>query len=483
VSVQPAGDVTSVIPGDERCQSEDCLYLNIFTPSPHGSGLPVMVFLHGGGFVSGSASSALYAGDALAGEGAVLVTVGYRLGALGWLAHPSLARSGEEAGSWANFGLQDQILALQWVRENAAAFGGDPDNVTIFGESAGAMCVAALLASPLASSLFRRAIIQSGGAVARGVEPAAAIADDYAMEIGLPELSRDALLDLPAEQLLTAQSALTRRYEAASLVFQPVVDEAVLPSHPAAIIASGTRRPVELVIGTNHDEWRLWTWSSASMRQLDERGLERLVRRQFSAAGIGDRLEAREVIDLYRSTVGSALAPSDIYCAIATDWAFRVPSTRLATAHSRAGNRVFSYLFDWESPFAAGALGACHALELPFVFGTMGNPFVSLFTGSGPAVDDLSRRVRRAWVSFAASGRPSCSEIGEWPEYRTSERPSGMRQAMTPERLTMRLGAILEVLAAPMEDERALFDRALGPYGEIEQELAEKIRVPRARTN
>ncbi|MGO9197580.1 MAG: carboxylesterase/lipase family protein [Acidimicrobiales bacterium] len=472
MSIQPPPDTGGSVPGDPSEQSEDCLYLNVYTPACDGEARAVMVWIHGGGFVSGSATSALYAGERLARHGIVLVTVNYRVGALGWLGHPSLAHPDDPGAGFANWGLQDQVAALEWVTEHVAAFGGDPNRVTVFGESAGGMSVAALLATPAAGRLFQRAIIQSGAAIAVGQGSAERLAEDVAAEIGLEQLSRETLLALPASELLRAQLAIGPKYQVLGLPFQPVVDGGVLTEHPAAAIARGRSAGVDLLIGTNRDEWRFWTWTDPSLREIDDARLERLVRRQIENAWLTGSLDPVETIETYRKareSRGAGVTPTDVYCGIASDWSFRVPSMRLASAHEGAGGRVFSYLFDWESPFGGGVLGSCHALDLPFVFGSCSNPVIALFSGGGDEAEALSEVMRGAWVSFAAFGEPACEQAGEWPTY------DSVRRA------TKRLGMAVEVVDSPMEDERAFLDAAFGPYGELEALNAERVRVPDTR--
>lgn len=473
MSLQPPPDPAGSVPGDPLEQSEDCLYLNVYTPDPDPTARrAVMVWIHGGGFVSGSASSQLYAGERLAteGDGVVLVTVNYRLGALGWLAHPALVEEGVggNGAGFGNWGLQDQIAALEWVRSNIENFGGDPQNVTIFGESAGAMSVAALLATRASGRLFRRAILQSGAALALGEGSAVRVAEDLVAEIGLSTIDRQALLDLPAEEILKAQIAIYPNYELLGLPFQPVIDGGSLAEHPAAAIAAGSAAAVDVLVGTNRDEWRFWTWANAALRDIDDERLERQVSRLIGGAGLDDVLHAAKTVETYRSELVARFTtppePADVYSAFASDWTFRVPAMRLATGCQSPN--VYAYLFDWESPFAGGALGSCHALDLPFVFGSCTNPFVTIFSGGGEEAEQLSQVMRRAWTSFARTGDPSNDVSGEWPRYDATVRA------------TKRLGRTVEVLAAPMEVERAWLDEALGPYGVREAEHAARVHVP-----
>jgi para-nitrobenzyl esterase len=459
---------TESFPGDPTHYSEDCLFLNVWTAGVDDARRPVMVWIHGGGFTTGSGGVGLYRGEHLARRGVVVVTLNYRLGTLGWLAHPNLAQPRGGLGNW---GLLDQIAALTWVRDHIEAFGGDPGNVTVFGESAGAMSVAALLGAPTARSLFRRAAVQSGAAAGLGVASASGLAEDVTAELGLSEVSLEALQRIPVEEILAAQTVVGAAYEGLGLAFQPVVDGHALPRHPAVEIATGAAAGIDLLIGTNRDEWKFFTFTTASLREIDDSCLLRLVSRHIDIAGLAGSVPADELITVVRearSERGFSTHPAELYAAMCSDWIFRVPSMRLAEAHATLHPRTFAYLFDWESPFGDGALGSCHALEIPFVFGTVSNPAIAPFSGSGSEAETLSRRMQAAWVAFAATGDPSTGELGTWPAYEPQRRT------------TMRLGRLAGSVEAPMESERAWLDAALGPYGHAETAGLEHVRrLPR----
>jgi para-nitrobenzyl esterase len=469
---QPPPSGLESIPGDPTDQSEDCLYLNVWTPAADAGRRPVMVFIHGGGFASGSSSVSVYHGTALARHDVVVVTVNYRLGALGWLAHPMLAPGGDAVGEgFGNWGLQDQIAALGFVRQHAAAFGGDPENVTVFGESAGAMSVAALLGSAAARPLIRRAIMQSGAAAALGVAEVSRVAEAVAHELGLSLVSRDGFLHQPVEALLAAQQAVAARQDANGLTFQPVVDGGVLERHPAAEIADGHAVGIDIMVGTNRDEWSLFSIGATAAYEIDDARLLKLARRHLRAAGLDGVVPAEAFIESHRAARSKRREPVDppsLYTSLATDWVFRVPSMRLLAAQAAYQSRSYAYLFDWETPFGGGGLGSCHALELPFVFGTADNPFIALFAGTGPEADRLAQAMTSAWAAFARTGDPSQAEgpVGAWPAYRP------------PERLTMRLGRVIEPVSAPMDLERAWLDEHLGPYGKLETAGLDHVREP-----
>lgn len=425
-------------------RNEDCLYLNVYTPAADRAKRPVMFWIHGGGFVLGSGSEPLYNGAPLAQRGdVVVVTIHYRLGALGYLYLG--AHGGDAWGATANAGQLDQIAALTWVRDNIEAFGGDPTNVTIFGESAGSAAVATLLAMPAARGLFRRAIMQSGAANLLGsVESAAKVTAAFLDELGLPHNDIDAIRQIPAESILKAQLAVAGQL-GAGLGFAPIVDGKAVPMNPLDAVAAGHARDVEVIIGTNRDEMKLF--ASATREPLDDARLLDRVR-----AVLPRRLAERaaDIVAVYRRTREGKLPATnlDLLDAIQADAQFRIPSIRLAQAQQPHQNRTFMFLFVWQSPARRGALGACHALELPFVFGTLDAPTQDRFAGTGPAVTKLSQQMMDAWIAFAKCGDPSHAGIGTWRPYDRERRA------------TMLFGERCELVNAPFEDERAQWDAA-----------------------
>jgi len=431
--------------------SEDCLSLNVYAPSAPGQGRPVMVWLHGGGFTFGAGSQPVYDGSALARRGeVVVVTANYRLGALGWLGLPALA---EEDGSVGNFGLLDQIAVLEWVREHAERFGGDPANVTLFGESAGAMSVGALLGTPRARGLFRRAILQSGAAHhVTGLETAERVAEALVKELGVDPRDARRLREVPVPALLEAQQGVLRRVvgELRGLPFQPVVDGSLIPEPPLAAVAAGAAAGVSVLVGTNLDEWRLFGLADPKLAGLDEAALLRRLERALPGAGAaGGESLARRALEIYTQARRgrSSVEPSELWLAFETDRVFRIPALRLAEAQGRHAREVFVYLFAWRSPAFGGRLGACHALEIPFVFGCVER--LRSFVGEHEAALRLERRMQHSWLAFAHGGDPSSDEIGSWPRYEA------------PRRVTAWLDAELRMEDAPFEEERRLWDGIL----------------------
>jgi para-nitrobenzyl esterase len=422
-------------------QGEDCLTLNVWTPATDGR-RPVMVWIHGGAFVTGSGASPLYGGARLAARGdVVVVTVNYRLGVLGFLAHSDFADD-EADGAAGNWGLLDQATALRWVHDNIASFGGDPDNVTIFGESAGGMSVSDLLALPAARGLFRRAIVQSGPPNAMTLDRAEEVTAKLLAELGVA--SPAAIRDVPIEALLTAQSAIAADRRG-GLQLTPVVDDASLPVHPQHAIADGVARDIELVIGTNRDEAKMFMVTDPANRDPDDEVLHRKIDALFRYNDI--TLSPHAVIDAYREARtrrGESTEPREIWSAIQTDHVFRIGSIRAAEAQSKHAP-TYMYLFTWESPAMGGALGSCHALEIPFVFGNLGLPTMDRFAGTGPDAERLSDQMSDAWIAFARSGNPNHPGIPNWPTYDGSRRP------------TMEFGPQTQLVEAPYDDERQVW--------------------------
>jgi para-nitrobenzyl esterase len=403
-------------------QSEDCLFLNVWTPSAQGK-RPVMVWLHGGAWRTGHGLVAGTNGAALAVRGdVVVVTVNYRLGALGWLSHPEL--KDERSGTLANWGHQDQIAALRWVKDNIAAFGGDPARVTIFGQSAGGQSVATIAQNPANAGLFDKVIIQSGSLHgAPGfpeLDTAAAYAEALAKRLGT---SIAGLRELPAQQLHDAELQLARDPAMVRSLGRPpilpVLDGKVLTAWPR----DGQLPAVPALIGTTRDEGVFWY----DLVNPDGKAVGGLKSPQTEAelqAMIRDliaiyrpeaaHLPVAEIVEAYRST--AAPAESDAlkssWIAAYGDIVFRLRALEAARRHARAGHAV--YLYEFDHPLAPPARGVPHTAEIPFVFGTYRHPFFSAKVGAGQAEARLSELMLASWASFAHTGTPASDISGAW---------------------------------------------------------------------
>jgi para-nitrobenzyl esterase len=383
--------------------SEDCLYLNIWSPGAEGEKRPVMVYIHGGAFTLGSASDPWYDGTSFAANhNIVVVSLNYRLGILGFVYLKDLA--GADTSYTGNCGLLDQIAALEWVRENIAAFGGDPDQVTVMGESAGAMSIGALLGMPAAKGLFQRAILQSGAAGNLVTRPQATqVAQALLAKLGLETSQLSALADVPLEALLKIQPELGREFGGIQ-AYSPMIDGDTLPQHPSAMIAQGSAANVAILAGTNRDEWRLFAMMSGGPK-VDEVQLKRI---------FGD--EARQALAMYTEARADK-SPELAWIDIMSDWVFRMPEIHLAEGQVRQGVPVWMYRFDWESPAFGGVLGAAHAMDIPFVFNTLDVGLSRTFTGDSPSRQPLADLMHASWAAFIRSGNPSIASLPAWPPY------------------------------------------------------------------
>ena len=407
IAPQVESTAGAVLGGTPGTRSEDCLYLNIQTPSCDGAKRPVMVWIHGGGFVNGAGSVGTYNGKFIVPRGdIVLVTINYRLGAFGFL-NLRDASGGKLPGTGAE-GLADQIFALEWVRDNILAFGGDPDNVTIFGESAGGMSVGALLASPPARGLFHKAIPQSGASdIGYARETSAKVAHHILEKLGAGDPR-----DVPWETILDIQKALIAapRDVGLGMPFAPTIDGTILPRRASDCVAAGFASGVAVMAGTTRDEWKLFTVAATNLKTMDEARLRKMTANLVGEAHADDLLRGY--------TTGT---PFERWNDVMTDHSFFIPATRLLQSQA-AHAPVFSYRFDWTSPMMDGALGSCHALELGFMFGTMRVKGAAPFFGSGAAAEELSNAMMDAWIAFARSGDPSTGKAGSWPRYDSAGR-------------------------------------------------------------
>jgi para-nitrobenzyl esterase len=389
--------------------AEDCITLNVWSPA-RAAKRPVIVFIHGGGFTQGTARNPWYDGANLARKGAVVVSLQYRLGPFGWL---DLSDLGPDYARSMNNGLLDQMSALRWVRQNIAAFGGDAANVTVIGESAGAISISALLGAPEADGLFDRAILESGtpGSIATR-QWSGDVTRAFAKAAGFER--PDQILKLDTAQMLKVAKRL---YEGqfSDVAFHPVVDGSLIPERPALRIASGKLPPRPVIIGTNLDEARYWYQEIDYLPRLPASfampWLQSLAGKDLPA-----------VLDAYRRD-RPTLTPAEIDMAIVSDVNFRMPAVRAAEAISARGGEVYMYLATVPSIALDGAMGSPHAVELPFVFGTLAA--ASDFVANDAPSRRLADAVQDLWISFARGQAPSAVGV-QWPRYDTQHRATLM---------------------------------------------------------
>jgi para-nitrobenzyl esterase len=404
---QSAFLLTPTAPVAPGADPDDWLTVNVFSPDPGAARLPVMVWIYGGAYRFGASSLTGYDGTALARQNVVVVTFNHRIGVEGYAYLPGVP---------ANRGLLDQVAALGWVRENIAAFGGDPDRVTVFGESAGAGAIASLLVMPAADGLFRRAIAQSVPGTFFSPALAADVTAAIAAAAGLPPAAEAFAAADPAR--LTAASDAVRpadhreRWGPVSRTptpFSPVVDGEVLPVAPWRALAAGVGRGVDLIAGHNRDEYRLFTELGRQRGKITDEDATDALR----ALAAGDKQGASGEA-AYRDAYPGATAET-LFELVNSDWLFRMPTLHLAQAHAAAGGQTFLYQVSLEA--SEGGFGACHAIDVPLVFGVYAGLGRMLFGAEPPAsAVALGDLMRSQWASFAASGDPG------WPPYAPGRR-------------------------------------------------------------
>lgn len=394
--------------------SEDCLFLNVFTPSAtRATKKPVMMWLHGGAWMNCAGSAPGFDGTNLARDGdVVVVTINHRINIFG---HIKLESRDERFADSGNTGVLDMVLALRWVRDNVAGFGGDPDNVTIFGQSGGAAKVATLMAFPPARGLFHKAIMQSfsGGAHMRTAEEAARMSHDVAVAAGLERADAEALQALPMDKLIATMKVMT------SAVY-PIIDDRNFFHHPYDPAMAEGAANIPLLIGNAATEA---TWfMGGDMKNFD---LQDADARNRIGRYLGiDAAETSRTIEAYRATLTDP-TPTDLLIAIASDFQFRKNTMNFAAMRASHGAApVYYYVFDWRTPVYGGVLRTPHTLEVPFVFGATEAAVASV--GDGPEVAALTKTVQSIWTNFARSGNPQATAIPEWPKYQSQTKPAMM---------------------------------------------------------
>ncbi len=429
------------VPAFNGPQSEDCLSLNVWTPALDDAGRPVLVWIHGGAFIIGAGTEGFLNDGVLARRGdVVVVSINYRLGALGFMNLKEF--TGGRIPATGNEGLLDQVTAIKWVRDNVVAFGGDPQNITIGGFSAGGMSIGSLLGMPAARGTFQKAMNRSGAAnVIGSLESAVKITEQYLDLLGLKGGDTDGIMGLTGQQLLDGQQELSNRLREAeyrATPFQPVIDGSDFPEMPLVAIRNGSAKDVTLMAGNTRDELKSMNAMDPAVRNITEDGV---------LARLGKLLPPDRVpglINAYRESKqarGENVAPFDILGAINTDMMFRIPTVQLVEAQRDNGARAYNYLFTYRSPAMGGVLGAMHGLDNPFLFGAL-DP---MFTGNSPEAARLAEKIQDSAIAFMKTGDPSCQSAGKWPVYGKN-------------RATMVWDVEAGVEEAPFDAERAAWD-------------------------
>jgi para-nitrobenzyl esterase len=430
---QGAFAMNAMFGGEEPEISEDGLYLNVWTPACDDARRPVMIWIHGGAFVFGAGDTPWYDGTRFARDGdIVLVTINYRLGPFGFLHLGDLF--GSEFEGSGNAGILDQVAALEWVRDSIAGFGGDPDRVTVFGESAGGGSVGTLLGLPAAQGLFRSAIPQSGASSWWGTrEQATTVATAMIDTLGVAPGDTDALRSVSMQSLIDAATAVGTAALSRGLAFQPVVDGTALPRPPLESIEAGNAAGVHLLTGTNRHEATLFNLLDPSLTALEVDGVVKRVQNWYTG-------DAAALVETYRRD-RPGVSGLDLWTEVGTDAVFRMPAIRLAEAQSTHAP-VWMYLFTWESPQFGGALRSTHALEIPFMFDNLDHG-AELFTGTAQNRQDLADAMHKSWVAFGHDRNPNHDGIPTWPQYDVERRA------------TMSFDIDSEVVDDPLGTERA----------------------------
>ncbi|MFW9896679.1 MAG: carboxylesterase/lipase family protein [Candidatus Thorarchaeota archaeon] len=413
-------------------ESEDCLTLNIWTTGTDKKKRPVMFWIHGGAFMTGGGAEPTYEGSALALRGdIVIVTINYRLGSFGFLHNENIS---------SNIGFQDQLMALQWVYENIVHFGGDPENITIFGESAGGYSVLALCTVPQAKGLFRRVIAQSAPYIDTKVSDRISENIFHRLQIKPGDIA--SLREIAPEMIIEAQNQVAASLPTEVMALRPLIDTETFPKHPLEAFLNGECANIDFMIGTNLDEFKLYT-SMEPFKSMLSGDIEKMIVGFLALQGIE---KGEEIIKTYKEArVGKHSTESvDVVLAVINDFAFRIPMIRLLDAQRPHQPNTFNYIFTWPSPGLDGILGACHSLEIPFVFGNLNAQNLKEFLKGAP--ENLSEKMMDAWINFAKTGNPNHKNLPNWPAYDSETR------------VTMVFGEECKTEEALFDKERAAWD-------------------------
>ncbi|OGN94574.1 MAG: hypothetical protein A2Y89_04175 [Chloroflexi bacterium RBG_13_51_18] len=444
-AISPQNPMPVQAPGmpdfSKELQDEGCLFLNIWTPGLDDARRPVIFWIHGGAFIIGAGTEPFLEGGKLVKRGdIVLVSINYRMGAFGFMNLKEI--TGGKIPANGNEGLLDQIAALEWVQDNIAAFGGNPDNVTVGGFSAGGMSIGDLLSMPLARGKFHKAINRSGSTnTVTTLDNAREMSEQFLKILNINRKDITALRALKTQQLLDAQAllgAVLREAKGALTPFMPVIDGHVIPDFPIEEIKKGSAKNVTVMAGNTLDELKISTGMDPAMRNLDDVGLLERLGRLLQADLVP------KVVKVYREALkkrGSSGNPLDVMGTVSTDLMFRIPTIRLVEAQRDIGMPSYNYYFTYKSPAMGGILGAMHGLDNPLLFGQLDADF----TGVGTEVENLALKIQDSCIAFVRTGDPSCKTIGKWPVYGK-------------DRMTMIFDNNTRVEAAPYEAERRVWD-------------------------
>jgi len=422
-------------------QSEDCLTLNIWTPGFDAEKRPVMIWIHGGAFIYGGAPFPRHNGKFLSQRGNIcVVTLNYRLGALGNLFVPEKV---------SNLGFLDQITAIKWVNNNISNFGGNPDNITLFGESAGGHSVCTLLSMPAARGLFHRAICQSGGLDPKVHHPEGGIkaAEKLFSKLSIKMGDLDALRKISVEKLLEAEGKIrmenlvTRDFSG----YPPIIDGNKIPEHPLIIIGKGFSKDIDLLVGTNLNEATFFTMLNPQIQNIDWSELPNHIKIFLNRLNLSDE-EIKELINLFKINRNT---PYEVLNAISTESSFRYHTRNIIEAQLDNSSNVYSFLFTYKTPLQGGIFGATHALEVPFVFGTLDDIEIGIYPKRDEINTKISEQMMDSWISFARIGNPNHEGIPEWPTYDIKNRS------------TILFGNETKVERDPLREERLAIERII----------------------
>ena len=422
-------------------QSEDCLTLNIWTPGCDAEKRPVMIWIHGGAFIYGGTPFPRHNGKFLSQRGNIcVVSLNYRLGALGNLFVPDKV---------SNLGFIDQITAIKWVNNNISNFGGNPDNITLFGESAGGHSVCTLLSMPAARGLFHRAICQSGGLDPKVHHPEGGIkaAEKLFSKLSIKMGDLDALRKISVEKLLEAEGKIgmenlvTRDFSG----YPPIIDGNKIPEHPLIIIGKGFSKDIDLLVGTNLNEATFFTILNPQIQNIDWSELPNHIKIFLNTLNLSDE-EIKELINLFKINRNT---PYEVLSAISTESSFRYHTRNIIEAQLDNNSNVYSFLFTYKSPLQGGIFGATHALEVPFVFGTLDDIEIGIYPKRDEINTKISEQMMDSWISFARIGNPNHEGIPEWPTYDIKNRS------------TILFGNETKVERDPLREERLAIERII----------------------